>query len=400
MMKLRRTDITANLEHPQTLCAQMRWSKNITEERESPRQILLGSMDEKMCVLLNRAIYLELSADADCEFLFGNGSDGDRAIRAGLKEIIDALGAASAGNIGTHSVRKGPATYCARCGMPKDDIESRGRWRGAKRQVDTYVDIQRPYPDARVAACLCGPCGPAIYKATNQPRLTDAFLLSYVAPQIANLMGNKIAATLVLPLLWASVQNVSSCGQVQLLPVSLSDRIRNSIRLVCGTLPSPQENPVQRTSVVVTGHDGFVGLVELGLQSDVRQSSQPTDTSEIFKQMIAMHSTIHALKQRMEAMHSAHQREIGALRESNWLAIDRLHKALSRIADRPVARRTVPPTERQHNQSITRLLVWLNDQEICTSRIMSMNSVLVVENQPSCLQQLNEVQTDTHTAFV
>ena len=168
MMKLRVNDITANLEHPESICVQMRWSKNITEERESPRQIVLGSLDERMCVLLNLAIFIEAGNDShsDTEFLFGNGVDGDRAIRASLKEVLESnlLQSLSNGNVGTHSMRKGPATYCARLGQAKDDIESRGRWRSGKRQVDTYMDIQRPYPDARIAACLCGPSGPVKYK--------------------------------------------------------------------------------------------------------------------------------------------------------------------------------------------------------------------------------------------
>jgi hypothetical protein len=166
MMKLRRKDISSNLEHKFALTVQMRWSKNITEERESPRQIVLGSYDERMCVLLHLAIHLELKGgDGECaqnDFLFGNGVDGDRGIRFALGGVLDSddFTAQTEGPLGTHSIRKGPATYAARCGLSKDAIESRGRWRSGTRQVDTYMDIQRPYPDAQVAACLCGPAGP------------------------------------------------------------------------------------------------------------------------------------------------------------------------------------------------------------------------------------------------
>ena len=67
------------------------------------------------------------------------------------------------GKLGTHSIRKGPATYAHRCGMPKEWINQRGRWRGKKQQVDQYIDVFQPYPDAKVAGALCGPSGPCIY---------------------------------------------------------------------------------------------------------------------------------------------------------------------------------------------------------------------------------------------
>ena len=46
----------------------MGWSKNITEERESPEQVLLGAMDPNYCVLLALAIHLKhgvLNGDID-----------------------------------------------------------------------------------------------------------------------------------------------------------------------------------------------------------------------------------------------------------------------------------------------------------------------------------------------
>ena len=67
----------------------------------------------------------------------------------------------ASGNLGTHSLRKGPATYCSRSGQPKDYIPSRGRWTESKKQVDVYIGIDKPYPDAVIAGCLCGPKGMA-----------------------------------------------------------------------------------------------------------------------------------------------------------------------------------------------------------------------------------------------
>ena len=65
------------------------------------------------------------------------------------------------GPVGMYSLRKFPSTYARRNGCAKDDINSRGRWRKQKGQVDTYVELELPWPDAKVASTLCmgGPCG-------------------------------------------------------------------------------------------------------------------------------------------------------------------------------------------------------------------------------------------------
>ncbi|KAG9404846.1 hypothetical protein AC1031_005057, partial [Aphanomyces cochlioides] len=186
MMKLQFDNLSFNPSHTSTLLCQMRWSKNITEEREAPHQMIIGAMDDRLCPLLNLAVYIELlDLDKfDSSFIFGNGLDGDRSVRSLLGV---ALGSSNfrklvAGNLGTHSIRKGAATYCAKCGLVKDHIELRGRWRGQKKQVDTYIDVERSYPDAKVASCLCGPSGPARYALIDNSWCTNEFLSHCIAP--------------------------------------------------------------------------------------------------------------------------------------------------------------------------------------------------------------------------
>ena len=91
MMKMSFKDLAFSPACPFSTSCQMRWSKNITEERDAPRQIVLASRDERLCSLLNLAVYLEL-LDCDPEhatFLFGNGTDGDRNIRNLLSKALD-----------------------------------------------------------------------------------------------------------------------------------------------------------------------------------------------------------------------------------------------------------------------------------------------------------------------
>ena len=69
--------------------------------------------------------------------------------------------------------------------MTKDEKDIRGRWKGQGRVSDVYDDVELPYPDAKVAAILCGG-GPCYY--TTNPRfdtaMVDQFVLSHVAPNV------------------------------------------------------------------------------------------------------------------------------------------------------------------------------------------------------------------------
>ncbi|ETP55263.1 hypothetical protein F442_00174 [Phytophthora nicotianae P10297] len=163
MMKLQFSNFSPNTQYPSTLLLQMRWSKNINEERDAPEQIVIGSMDPKMCALLSLAVYIESTANvSSSEFLYTNPNDGDRVVRRYLANMVkhDGFKKLKAGNIGTHSLRKGAATYATRSGISKDFVNRRGRWRTRKGVVDIYIDNTQPYPDAKTAAVLTGPTGP------------------------------------------------------------------------------------------------------------------------------------------------------------------------------------------------------------------------------------------------
>ncbi|GMF34632.1 unnamed protein product [Phytophthora lilii] len=66
-------------------------------------------------------------------------------------------------NLGTHSLRKGAATYSSRCGVQKDYLNRRGQWRTRKAIVDVYIDNNQPLPDAVAAGSLTGPLRPCFY---------------------------------------------------------------------------------------------------------------------------------------------------------------------------------------------------------------------------------------------
>ena len=125
-------NVTNNPSFPFALCLRMRWSKNITEERESPQQIMLGAMDPRVCVLINLAAFVEyahiVKLPEPSRFIFGTSSAAQKTIRGILKKAVDDNAFnSSQGLIGTHSFRKGPATYISRCGLAREVIAKRGR---------------------------------------------------------------------------------------------------------------------------------------------------------------------------------------------------------------------------------------------------------------------------------
>ena len=74
--------------------------------------------------------------------------------------------------LGTHSIRKFPSMYARCSSCSKDDVEVRGRWKRMKRMVDNYIDVELPYPDAKVASILAVG-GPIKYELREGSGLTD-----------------------------------------------------------------------------------------------------------------------------------------------------------------------------------------------------------------------------------
>ncbi|EEY68656.1 uncharacterized protein PITG_18596 [Phytophthora infestans T30-4] len=113
MMKLQFANLSPNTQYPSTLLLQMRWSKNIHEERDAPEQIIIDSLDPKMCVLLNLAVFIESTSSVmSSEFVYGNPKDGDHVVRRFLTSMVknDSFKKLKTGKLGTHSLRKGAAT--------------------------------------------------------------------------------------------------------------------------------------------------------------------------------------------------------------------------------------------------------------------------------------------------
>ena len=77
-------NLKPHLDYSFVLLSKTNWSKNIYEERQTPDQILFGSMDAKNCVLLALAIHFETwfaSYGLTSDYMFGFSSDPERTKR-------------------------------------------------------------------------------------------------------------------------------------------------------------------------------------------------------------------------------------------------------------------------------------------------------------------------------
>ena len=380
MCHLRYNDFSNHLDFPFTLRLQLRWSKNIIEERACPHQIILGAMDPLLCVLLNLAAFIELEGfgnfpEEGDEFIFGTKAE--RTIRMCLEEIITdpAFKDLVKGLLGTHSFRKGPATYASRCGVSRDIVNGRGRWRRNKKQVDVYIDIWLPYPDALIAGKLCGPAGPCRYALRKLPGqdndITNNFLWTHVAPEAKSRLGEEIALVLALPLLWAAFEDEklklspTATGEapsqvpktVALLHPALQDRIITSYQSVYGDLPGSISNPVMKIPIVPQGYGDQLYITELLAEDDglaergggVRrpQEAGATDNDmpslqqvggNYMESMTAILGQQLSTQRRIEEVKSEILSELTRVSSNFSRQLRNIHSGIKRIAVQPVVR--------------------------------------------------------------
>ena len=262
-------DLTPHTEFDFALKSKMCWSKNVFEERGAPDQIIFGAKDPHFCTILALAIHFEHS--------IGSGRVGTEKsmfntqkhrISQLLKSIVEeeSFPLSNPGPIGTHSIRKLPATYARNNGCDRDDVEARGRWKTQKRIVDTYIGTSLPYPDAKVAAILA--IGGAIkYKTKRDSNISGDFILENVVPRTYTLKNRNVSLILGTALLWAVFDHDMS----KILNASYVQQVINAYDSIGGTLP-PGENPVSKIPLQINGHGGSLYITEVVNVDDTSDS--------------------------------------------------------------------------------------------------------------------------------
>ena len=368
MINLKFESICTNLLFPFACNVKMRWSKNITEEREAPDQLILGSLEENICPFLTMAMYIETSAEAG-ELLSSDGHVfGGVKSRHGIRRLFDVLVSDAefpvllAGLVGNHSVRKGSATYAMRSGLSRDHTNRRGRWRVRKQVVDAYIDVNLPYPDTLAAHKLCGPKGSCKYTLHRDVDVSDSFLLEKVVPNCRRLLGDQVALPLGLALLWAGFRDKSHRNDETtdlMLQHWLQQKIVSAYEDSYGTVENLNiENPVRRLGLVPQGNGDQVNMIEIDFDGDddaaavVGTGSAGGLSSDTVGPLLAHQMTV---QRQIEEVKSQVMQQLFEMKTQHHKQYRILTCNIKRIAIQPVVRpsRLIPGATAQGTQADT-----------------------------------------------
>ncbi len=277
------------------LKTRLNWSKNVTEERDAPWQVMLGSIDTAFCVLTSLASWMELNHRENpnaalLPYLFSfsddvsipkGGQKSKETAKAMFNRVfkMDVFGGKAADgtdSLGSHSIRKFAATHAQRSGCTKDDKDIRGRWKSKAGVSDVYEDTELPYLDAKVADKLCfgGACyyvfpeevtNTAAEEGESTTAMTKTFIVSKVVPNIRKRLPDLAALVLGKALLWLIYSPYNTTNH--LVPQAFKDRIRWDLNaIVTATVRgvdcnAPDYNLIRQVPVVVTGDQGCVYMV-------------------------------------------------------------------------------------------------------------------------------------------
>ena len=259
------------------LKTRLNWSKNVQDERDAPWQVVLGSMDAMFCVFISLGLWLESNLKSSASALVSpylfSFSD-DVTIPSGgrkAKDIAQTIFGQkvfkldefqSAGQLGSHSIRKFAATHVRRCGISKDDKDIRGRWKGKGRVSDVYDDVELPYPDCKVAEKLCigGPCFYLVDASICNSNILTTFILTKVVPNIRRRLPDSVSIVLGKAMLWLVFSSVAN----SFISMNYIEQVKSDL-VETGIVVPEGRNPILKIPVLVSGDQGAVYIDELPL---------------------------------------------------------------------------------------------------------------------------------------
>jgi len=320
------------------LSTQLRWSKNVNEERDAPTQILLGAMDERYCILLALALYLEVFIETGegrlGDFLFCEAGCNQNAVKSNAQSVLkkDVIrnpacrGASPKGKLGSHSNRKFGTTYPRRSGCSKDETDYRASWKGHGRQSDVYTDVELHWPDLKVASKLCvgGPCKYALKEGSG---LSDDWLVQNVTPNIADVYGAEVAAILAKPLLWALFEDILVGSDH--VPQFIHNRVIMAYNNLNERLPNDQ-NPIKKIRLVPWGEEAEVHLDEV--PDELQQQPQQGGLQQ--EQMIALYARVLSMERKQDDFYNEYRQDKVVIHHR----FTSLERNVRRIALQPVQR--------------------------------------------------------------
>ena len=283
------------------LMTKVRWSKNVSEERNCPDQILLGAMNDTYCILIMLSIYLEsyLTLSPTAYYLYTNDTSKKAVERLKSRyrnrltkfvwnsEEFNSVISQEDRNqgVGTHSQRKFPATFASRQGCTSDEIEIRGRWKHTNgKVVHRYIDCKQSYVDAKVASKLCVG-GPVKYSIKdNVNGITNEWLFEHVIPAIRFRFENddQLCSILGKSLLYAALSEKEN-------QIVVPESIRIQIKTAYNQLRQEEPQPVQKIPLIVTRRDDSVEIneyVDIGREIQIGQIHGGVASLEYFQSML------------------------------------------------------------------------------------------------------------------
>ena len=345
MLHVKFTNLCPNSLFPFCLKCQIRWSKNTTEERSCPNQILMPSNEPILCPILNLGIYLEAygsEAMGSEGFLFGGDPQRSTILRTfeSLLSDDEFPKAAVKGKLGTHSIRKGACTYAVRAGLSRDYATRRGRWRAKKNVVEVYIDINQPFPDAVAASKLSGPKGACRYRLkTGVGGVSEEFVLSKVVPNCRKLLGDEAGAALGRAVLWAAFHEQHHADpECPLLQPWLRAAVIQAYEEAYGTASDVVHNPVEKVTVVPQGNGDELYLIEIGVNSAGEQIQVDGRRDSTIDDMTTLLSHQLQVQRQIEETRAEVLNQLFEVRHNTSKQFEIINKNLKRIALQPVLR--------------------------------------------------------------
>ena len=364
-MNFKINNIQKSAPFPHFLQARLNWSKNVSEERDAPWQLMMPAMKTVYCVYCSMSLWLEIFIERYTHasltpFVFGFSQDiteenGAKASKTIIQSIFGGnifkagntliRNEGGSGALGTHSVRKLAATHTRRSGASKDERDIRGRWKGKARVGDRYDDVELPWPDIKVAQMLCvgGACK---YVITRESGVSNEFVFEFVVPNIKKRFNADVTLILGTALLYLIFED-----EHRVVPRVLRERVLQALHTVSRT---PRENPVKRIPVVCTGNDGEVYIDEI--LSEAAQARGPQEHGPQDADLVTGSINDRPMRDQMRALQSQLQHvktqiaEIDKRLENDHLASTRqlqtINSNIKRIGlspARPIRSTTRPP---------------------------------------------------------
>jgi hypothetical protein len=251
------------------LKTQISWSKNVTDERDAPFQMLVGSLLTVYCAFVNLGIWLEIRLETTpgamvSPYVFSFSEDyskpkGGKKALAMVGRIIGEIFRDDefyeGEKVGTHSIRKFATTQCRNAGVSHDDVEHRGRWKDSRRVSNRYISPVLPFVDANACLKLCQ--GGACTYVAKPGCITQEFLCYYVVPYIEKKYGAKVAIILGSAVMWTIFSSHSD-----MVPSVIRARVMQAYDALPNKLPDG-ENPIEQRLLKITGTGNNFRLVAI-----------------------------------------------------------------------------------------------------------------------------------------